>query len=319
VARINSVLGPLDTRRLGFTLSHEHVVLSSAGIRHVYPDFIGQRNTIVANAVRILRQAKAEGVDTMVDVTTLDLGRDVRLVREVSRRSGMNIIACTGIWRDIPRAFWQARPDDVAALFVREIKEGIENTGIKAGIIKIATDMGGVTPEGEVILRAAARAAKKTGVPVSCHTWALERVGEQQVAIFQEEGLNLNQAYIGHSNDTTDLDYLTGLLKKGVWLGLDRTPGGTAVGSPQWSERAITTKHLIDAGWSHRILLGHDWCTYPGIIGPQQQKEFLARNPDNFLFITHKFLPRLREMGVPDKTITQITVDNPRRFFENKP
>lgn len=318
--KINSVLGPLDTKALGFTLSHEHVVLSSAGIRHVYPDFIGQRNTIVANAVRVLREAKAGGVDTMVDVTTFDIGRDVRLVREVSRRSGMNIIACTGMWLDIPRAFWQANVDDIAALFTREIKEGIEGTGIKAGIIKVATDKGGVTPEGEIILRAAARAAKKTGVPISCHTWAPERVGEQQLRIFQSEKLDLNQVYIGHSNDTADVAYLTGLMKKGAWVGLDRTfLGDVTPGTPSWTQRADTIKRLIDAGWGHRILLSHDWCVYPGILGPKQQKAFMTHNPDSFLFITRKVLPRLKGLGVPDKTITQITVDNPRRFFENKP
>ena len=82
--------------------------------------------------------------------------------------------------------------------------------------------MGGVTKEGEIILRAAARAAKQTGVRISTHTYAPERVGEQQVAIFEDEGFDLNRVYIGHSNDTTDLEYLLGLVKRGVWLGLDR-------------------------------------------------------------------------------------------------
>jgi len=229
----------------------------------------------------------------------------------------MNIIACTGMLLDIPRAFWQANVDDIAALFTREIKEGIEGTGIKAGIIKVATDRGGVTPEGEIILRAAARAAKKTGVPISCHTWAPERVGDQQLRIFQSEKLNLNQVYIGHSNDTADV---AGLMKKSAWVGLDRTfLGDVTPGTRSWTQRAGTIKRLIDAGWAHRILLGHDWCVYPGIIGPKQQKAFMTHNPDSFLFITRKGLPRLKGLGVPDKTITQITVDNPRRFFENKP
>ena len=78
---------------------------------------------------------------------------------------------------------------------------------------------GGVTPEGEIILRAAARAQKATGVPISTHTWAPERVGEQQVAVFEDEGVDLNKVYIGHSNDTDDTDYLIGLLEKGVWIG----------------------------------------------------------------------------------------------------
>jgi len=316
---VNTVLGPLDTAKLGFTLSHEHIVLSSAGIKEVYPEFIGSRDAIIRDAAKQLTEAKKGGVDSMVDVTTLDLGRDVVLAREVSKRSGVNVIACTGIWRDIPRAFWDAHPDDVAALFVREITEGIEDTGVKAGIIKVATDQGGVTPANEIILRAAARASNTTGAPISAHTWALERVGEQQVRIFKEEKVDLNRVYIGHSNDTTDVEYLTGLLKQGVWLGLDRTPGGTAAGSPMWPQRAETTKRLIDAGWGHRIMLGHDWSVYPGIIGTRKgQQAFLDTNPDGFLFISRVFLPRLRELGVSEGAVKQMMVDNPRRFFEGR-
>ena len=108
-----------------------------------------------------------------------------------------------GIWRDIPRALFNRTPDEIAALFVREIEQGIEGTGIKAGIIKVANDAEGVTREGELILRAAARAARQTGVRISTHSFAPNRVGEQQGAIFEDEGFDLNRVYIGHSNDST--------------------------------------------------------------------------------------------------------------------
>ena len=315
MATVNSVLGPLDTSDLGFTLSHEHILLSSAGIRHVYPEFIDRQRTI-EEAVSHLSEARREGVGTLIDVTTLDLGRDVELVAEVSRRSGVNIICATGIWRDIPRAFWEADPDEIAALFVREIEVGIEGTGIRAGIIKVANDAGGVTPEGEIILRAAARAQKRTGVPISTHTWALERVGDEQVRIFEEEGVDLSRVYIGHSDDTTDLDYLTGLARKGVWLGLDRMRGAPLPGFLKWEERAGTTTKLIDAGFADRLMLGHDWSIHLGIIGKENERVFHEFNPDGFLFITRHLLPSLMKMGVSQQTIDQIMVDNPRRFFE---
>ena len=160
MTKIQSVLGEIDTSKLGFTLSHEHVVVSSAGIPQIYPEFI-RRDESIAEGVRQLSAAKKEGVDSIIDVSTLDLGRDIKLMEQVSRESGVNIICATGTWRDIPRAFWNASSDSVASLYVREIEEGIENTKIKAGIIKVANDMGGVTREGEIILRAAARAQKK--------------------------------------------------------------------------------------------------------------------------------------------------------------
>ena len=105
MAKIESVLGPMDTSDLGFTLSHEHVVVSSAGIPQIYPEFI-RREESIQEGIRALSEAKKEGLDSIIDVSTLDLGRDIRLIEQVSRESGINIICATGTWRDIPRAFW---------------------------------------------------------------------------------------------------------------------------------------------------------------------------------------------------------------------
>ena len=315
MATINSVLGPMETSDMGFTLAHEHVLVTSAGIQHVYPEFIDREGTI-NKAVTEFKQAYSEGLRTIVDVTTIDLGRDIRMLEQVSRESGINIICATGTWRDIPRVFWSATPDMIAPLYIREIEEGIEGTGIKAAIIKVANDVGGVTPEGEIVLRAAARAQKATGVPISTHTWAPERVGEQQVRIFEDEGVDLNRVYVGHSNDTTDTGYLIGLLEKGVWIGLDRYPGGRMPGTPDWEGRTDTIKKLIDAGFGHRIMLGHDWSVTLSIASLQIQEDRQRYNPDGYLFITRRVLPRLRELGATEKQISQIMVDNPRRFFE---
>jgi len=317
MAIVNSVLGPLDTAKMGFTLSHEHVIVNSAGIQQAYPEFLDRAGSI-RKGIAALRQARSEGVRTIVDVTTMDLGLDVRLLEEVSRESGVQIICATGTWRDIPRVFWTATPDMIALLYVREIEKGIEGTGIKAGIIKVANDMGGVTPEGEIVLRGAARAQKATGVPISTHTWAPERVGDQQVHIFEDEGVDLGRVYIGHSNDTTDLDYLVRLLKKGVWLGMDRFPGGNMPGTPDWEGRAQTIAKLVAAGYAHRLMLGHDWSVTLSIATRERQAERERRNPDGYLFITRRVLPRLRELGVSQQAIDQMMVDNPRRFFEGK-
>ncbi len=318
MAKVNTVLGSLDTSRLGFTLPHEHVLVTSAGLPFSYPEFT-RREENIEHGVKELSEAYKEGVRTIVDVTTHDLGRDIKLMKEVSRRSKVNIIACTGTWRDIPRAFWTADPDWIAPLYVREIREGIEGTSIKAGIIKVANDEGGVTPEGAIVLRAAARAHKVTGVPISTHTWAPERVGEQQIKIFKEEGVDLNKVYVGHSNDTTDVSYLEGLLKEGVWLGLDRYPGGFHSGTPQWEQRTRIVKQLIDKGWANRIMVSHDWSVIlDDDRTPKARRDRLKANPYGYRFIHQKVLPMLRELGVKEETINQMQVENPRRFFEGK-
>lgn len=317
MSTINSVLGPIDTANLGFTLSHEHVQVASAGIQQVFPEFLDREGTVETGVAK-LGEAYAEGVRTIVDLTTIDIGRDIRMIEEVSRRSGMQIIAATGCWRDIPRVFWSASPDTIADLFTREIEVGIEGTGIKAGIIKVANDAEGVTPQGEIVLRAAARAQKRTGVPISTHSAARERVGDRQVDIFEEEGVDLDRVYIGHSNDTLDIDYLTGIMKRGAWIGLDRYPGGRVAGNPDWEQRTETVRRLMDAGYGDRIMISHDWQVSIHIASREMQEQRHQFNPDGFLFISRYVLPRLRELGATDAVLHQLTVENPRRFFEGR-
>ena len=312
---VNTVLGPVEPSHLGFTLSHEHVATNAAGIRHTYPEFI-DRPGIMEQAVAALKEAYHEGVRTIIDVSTFDLGRDIGMIEEVSRLSGVQIVAATGNHLAVPRPFGDVSPDVIAPFYVREIEEGIEGTGIKAGIIKVASDRGGVTPPQEIILRAAARAHHRTGVPISTHTWSPDRVGEQQVRILQEEGVDLNRVYIGHSNDDTDLDYLLGLLDKGVWLGMDRYPGGRVPGTPNWEQRTEIVKQLIDAGYSHRIMLSHDYSVPKARYGAAVQEERRRANPDGYNFITRRVLPRLKELGTSDEDIHKMMVENPRRFFE---
>ena len=311
---VNTVLGPIDTSKMGFTLCHEHVMTGSAGVAASYPELV-DRDSITERAVTDLSGTRVGGVSTMVDLTTFDLGRDVRMIRDAAHRSGMQIIVATGTWLEVPRTFWQLGPDIVSELYVRELEQGIDGTDIRAGVIKVANDEGGVTERGEVVLRAAARAHLATGAPIYTHTWAPERVGEQQIAIFEEEGVDLTRVCVGHSNDTTDLDYLLGILDKGCRLGLDRYPGG-ARNTPGWQERTRVVKKLIDAGRSDRIMLSHDHTVFHGIVSPEAAKMRRRDNTDGFLFISRNVLPYLEELGATQDVINQIMIENPRGYFE---
>lgn len=317
MARINSVLGPIDTSQLGFTLSHEHVLQCSAGIQQLYPEFIDREGTI-RKAIGIFKDMYSEGVRSIIDVTTIDLGRDIRALEQVSRESGVHIICATGVWMDIPRAFWNESPDVIAPLFIREIQEGIEGTGIKAGIIKVANGDDGVTPEGEIILRAAARAQISTGVPISTHTGARGRVGDEQLRIFEEEGVDLSRVYIGHSDNTDDMDYLSGIAKKGAYIGLDGLRvAGSSPGTPDFHQRIDIAAKLIEAGFADRMMLSHDWSVLGDMFGGSEaRRETERRNPDGYLVISREVLPKLRQMGVSEEAIDQMMVENPRRFFE---
>jgi phosphotriesterase-related protein len=211
----------------------------------------------------------------------------------------------------VPRSFWSRDPDDIADIFVREIEAGIDSTGIKAGVIKVANDAEGVTPQAEPVLRGAARALKRTGCPISTHHWAPAEVGRRQVEIFREEGAPMDRICIGHSADTTDTDYLEDLLRAGVYLSLDRYPGGE--GRPSWQERNATVKALIDRGWAHRLMLGHDHAPSP--IPAGRAGDSGAPGVTRYLFVSTVALPALREDGVSEADIDLMMRDAPRRFL----
>ena len=313
MALINSVLGPLDTAEMGETLIHEHLLSSSTGIPQYYPELLdrGYMTTIV----RKLKEAKAGGINTIVDATTLDLGRDVNLLAEASRRSGVNIICCTGWWTEKPRFLSGVPVDRMAQGFVREIREGIGETGIRAGILKGASDKAGVLPEEEKVLRAVARAHHETGVPIMLHSCSPGQVGRRQIAILKEEGVPLNRVKMDHSNDTTDLEYLYWMLEEGCYLGMDRYPGEGV--SPRG--RTKTLKALIDAGYKDRLGVSHDWslarwAASDSLIGsPVKRKQI---NPHDYLYIKKVIFPMLREMGLSEEVIDSILIDAPRQFFE---
>lgn len=309
---INSVLGPLDTANLGFTLMHEHLIVASAGIPQNYTELLGAR--FMERIVNGLTQAKEGGIDTVVDATTLDLGRDVTVLAEASRRTGVNIIACAGWWLDMPRFLAGVSADQFAQLFIREIEEGIAGTDIKAGILKSASDILGVTPGEEAVLRGVARAHLKTNVPIMLHSYSPGQVGRQQLAILKEEGIDLRRVKMDHSNDTTDVEYLTWLLEQGCYLGLDRYPGRNA--SPL--ARTKTMKALLDAGYGKRLLPSHDWSLVQvmaatPLISPEEREE---RNPYGYLYMKKVVFLQLQEMGVSEVMLNSLCVDGPRNFFE---
>jgi phosphotriesterase-related protein len=308
---VNSVLGPLDTEDLGFTLMHEHVMCQSF-VAQNFPELFGDRfmDKIIAG----ISEAKKEGVDTIIDATTFDLGRDAAVLAEISERTRVHIIACTGWWMNMPPYIAGTSPDVYADLFVREIQEGIAGTGIKAGILKSAADFGGVTTSGEIMLRAVARAHCRTMVPIMLHSYAPEHVARRQLSILKEEGVDLKRVAVDHVNDTTDMEYLNWLLDQGCYLGMDRYPGlNLSSGS-----RTETMKKLIDAGWIDRLLPSHDLClATPFAFYPPEVKESIEKsNPYGYLYLKKVVFPQLKEMGVPVAELETLCVNGPRKFFE---
>jgi phosphotriesterase-related protein len=298
---VQTVLGSLDPSQLGFTLTHEHICKDASAI-------YGGRASSVAKAVDKLKEAKDAGIQSIVDVTTFDVGRDVRIGEEVSRRAGVHIVACTGQHMFAPESHHRRSVEEIAELFIKEIEHGIEDTDIKAGIIKVAARSGTLTQVEVNVFKAAARACKATGVPVTTHTNSRQRGGETQAAIFEEEGLSPTRVVLGHSNDTDDMSYLVGLAKRGYTLGMDHAFWGTAPGATlPWQRRVECVKELVAAGFGRQLFLSNDW-----VFGDAERDKI---NPDGLLYTTRNTMPYLRRIGVTGQAIRDMVVENPKHFF----
>jgi phosphotriesterase-related protein len=205
VPTVETVSGPVPVENLGLTLTHEHIVLldSEIEINH-----LGRwRDEVeIPAAARELRSTKLAGVDTIVDVTAIGQGRNVARIKQIAEASGLNVIVATGIYTfDVMPKFFAARgpgtanggPDPIEAFFVREIEDGIADTGVRAAVIKCSTDAPGITDDIAAILRAAARAHRRTGVPITTHTDSVTYRGRDQHQLFRSEGVDLNRVIIG--------------------------------------------------------------------------------------------------------------------------
>ncbi|HXW38947.1 MAG TPA: hypothetical protein VEJ44_04570, partial [Acidimicrobiales bacterium] len=260
---VNTVLGPVDSTRLGSTLMHEHVFVLSPEIEKTAAEW--DEDGARALAVERLRELKRHGIDTIVDLTVIGLGRSLPRIAAIAEQvPELNVVAATGVYtyNEVPMYFHFRGPGTVLGgaepmteLFVREIEEGIGETGIKAAILKCATDRPGVTPGVERVLRSVAQAHRRTGVPITTHTptppepWGLE-----QQRVFREEGVDLSRVVIGHSGGTTDVAYHEALLEGGSYLGFDHF----GIGTIPLADRVESVRLLCERGHADRIVLSHD-------------------------------------------------------------
>ena len=309
MATVETALGPIDVAELGPTLMHEHIVTRSPGVHENWPHLF-DRGAILASAERKLGDLHGRGIRTIVDLTTVDLGRDIGLIMDVARRSRVHVIVATGVWWMPQRYFGSHGVDEVAELFVRDLTQGIGASGVKAAIIKCATDTQGVTPVIETVLRACARAQKATGVPISTHTWAAGRTGEAQQAIFAQEGVDLSRVIIGHSGDSDNLDYLRGLVRRGSTIGMDRF--GLEHFLPT-AKRVDVIARLCAEGYAGKMVLSHDANCWSDMISEEDKRR--TRPLWHYNHISDDILPALRAAGVTEDQIEQMLVRNPRAIF----
>jgi phosphotriesterase-related protein len=318
MSTVETVQGNVDAGELGITLIHEHLRFSDEGVRENWPGRYDEQAELDA-ALEATRAAQEHGVKTIVDPTAMFGGRDVRFMKKVSDATGVNVVACTGIYTYdyLPHYFENRDEDAIAAHFVEDIENGCQGTDIKAAFLKCAADQAGVTEHVEKVHRACARASVQTGAPIMAHSMPAVNTGPRQVEIFLEEGVAPEKIQIAHCGDSPDVEYIQGLLDQGVYVGLDRY--GLPMFLPTEQRNAVTAE-LLRRGHAERVVISQDFCASIDWF-PPEVTEVMLTNTDlidgwSFTLVFEKVVPWLREQGVMDDAVFDtIFVANPARWL----
>ncbi|KHL08252.1 phosphotriesterase-related protein [Mumia flava] len=315
---IPTATGTIESSDLGRTLVHEHVFVVNEEYRENYEDWDEEQK--VADAVRDLRELKSLGMDSIMDPTVLGLGRYIPRIQRIAEQVDLNILVATGVYtyNEIPFQFHYSGPgllfdvpEPLTELFVKDLTEGIADTGVRAAFLKCAIEEQGLTPGVERVMRAVGQAHVRTGAPITVHTNPHTGSGLVAQKVLAEEGVDLRKVVIGHSGDSVDLDYLTQLADAGSLLGMDRF--GLDVLLP-FEQRVETIAELVRRGYVESVVIAHDASCFIDWFDPEAKAQVVPNW--NYRHISQDVLPALRERGVSDADLETILVHNPRRHFE---
>jgi phosphotriesterase-related protein len=327
MAHVQTVLGPVPPQDLQRVLTHEHLMALVPG-----PWLSGgardQRVELAAGALSGLHEL---GFGTVVDLTPYDvLGRDVSALVEISRRTGLHVVAASSIYLEPYAPSWalDASLDELTARLVRDAEEGIGDTGVKIGIYgEQATGLGVISAQEEKFLRAAARAHRRTGLSLNTHT-THGTMALEQIAILREEGADLSRVVIGHMDIQPDLAYVREVLASGVNIAFDtfgkqfwdfvleppssNPPAGESAKRAYHRPDAIRLDEvvqLVHEGYSDRIVMSMD------LTGKETYDNPTTQGRDGYSFLGAQVVPRLAELGVRAEALEQMLVTTPARLL----
>lgn len=323
--KINTVNGPIAPQDLGRTLMHEHFLYGFCGFQGDITLGGFHEQEYLDLCLTAIDDAKSYGIQTIVDATTNECGRNVRFLQQLSQLTGMNIICSTGFYfqHESAYAYWQFRStfadieEEIYQMMLTEVTEGIDGTNIKAGVIKLASSYNEITPMEETFFKAAARVQKETGVVIITHT-QLGTMGPEQAKLLIKYGAAPNKIAIGHMCGNIDVSYHEKVLSQGVYVNLDRFGlQGELFHTPTDEERMDLIEDLIQLGYGNKILLGHDSVNV-NLGRPIVMTDFMkdAFKDANIKNIGKKILPQLKKRGLSDEQIESLIAYNPMKIFK---
>lgn len=324
MSMVNTVTGPVPSSELGRTLMHEHFLYGYCGYQGDATLGPFREDEAFQTCVNAAETAKAYGIHTIVDATTNECGRNVRFLEKVAKATGINIICSTGYYfeQESAYAYWKFRSafanleDEISEMMITELTQGIEGTGIRAGVIKLGSSYQQILPMEQTFFRAAARAQKETGCVIITHTQQ-GTMGPEQAELLIKSGADPKKIAIGHMCGNQDLDYHRRVLEQGVYVNLDRFGlQGELFHTPTDEQRVDLIEGLVKNGYEDKILLGHDSVNVqlgrPNLASPIMQE---ALKDANIGTLGNKVIPEMRRRGFGDALIEKFFTDNPAKLF----
>lgn len=312
VSTVSTVLGEISPEALGQVLIHEHIVCIDPALAVGFGEKWMPLSEVADRAVEMLKLAYRCGVRTIIDGTPLDLGRNVPLMQEVSRLSGVQIVASTGIYYTEHPGLRGKDPERFARFFLEECENGIGNTGVRPGILKCATDEGGLTEINRIQIMTMGIVQRESGLPLFAHNAHHRQTAIPQLKLLLEMGANPRQIILGHASDSRDIGYLESLLQNGCCLGFDRIFEGS------YREQAAVIAELLRRGWEDQILLSHDKSCFIDFGDTDWERTKRSPLEPGFTLVHTRLLPALRELGATERQLEKLLCENPRRMLTER-
>jgi phosphotriesterase-related protein len=343
---ITTVLGPIRPEESGVSLTHEHILIDmqcywrepdEAGDRliaesDVTIDKLGllrrnptlMRDNLVLDdldlGIKELLEFRKLGGATLVEVTPPDAGRDPRALQVASRTTGLQVVAGCGHYVNAahPPTLHDESVDEIADRLLREALEGIDDTGIRPGIIGELGTSAPLHPDEEKVLRAAARVQAQTGLAITLHLDPPAAAGLEILDILESEGANPARVVMGHLDATIEssLDYHKKIIERGCYVQYDGCgnenywPGGLGPGSSFWlpldQTRIRAIKYAFDHGYQDQLLISQDVC---------KKMDLMKYGGFGYGHIVRNMVPQLRDEGFDQGEIDQLLIDNPRTML----
>ncbi len=338
--KAQTVLGEIDAKDMGITITHEHLLIDA---RKAWCEPLESTRIALAHkkvSIEILHELRQDpymnfdncfmfdedvavseaqqfqhlGGGTIVDATCLGIGRDPFALQHISKRTGLHVLMGCGYYlesRHLPHVK-DASIEKLAGEMIRDVLEGAESTNIRAGYIGEIGVSKNFTPQEEKVLRASARAQAKTGVALSIHLPGWERLAHKVLDIIAEEGGDISKTILDHMNPSfEDVKYQTSLAERGAYLeydmiGMDYYYANEQSQSPSDEDNAKAIKNLIDLGFANKLLLSQDVFL---------KMMLTCYGGNGYAYILRHFVPRLRRHGVKKEAIHMMLVNNPATVF----